>query len=111
MSFNVPDDWGQYFTICEHCGQRYHLSERGCGCEEGQIARSNRPWLEHSGYTLEDGFWQKVIAVSTRTARKAHGSSIQKGQRYRETVSRYINDQNGESFHSVNRRPLRLATN
>lgn len=24
---NVPSDWGQYYTKCLECGERYHLSE------------------------------------------------------------------------------------
>lgn len=35
--FNVPDDWGSYYTKCEHCGSRYHLSEGGCGCGDDLV--------------------------------------------------------------------------
>ncbi|HEC72612.1 MAG: hypothetical protein ACTSW7_00535 [Candidatus Thorarchaeota archaeon] len=28
---NVPDDWGNYFTTCSTCGERYHESEGDCG--------------------------------------------------------------------------------
>lgn len=31
---NVPDDWGSYYTHCDLCGERYHLSEGGCGCTD-----------------------------------------------------------------------------
>jgi len=30
MSYNVPDDWGQYFRRCSECGEQYHASEGPC---------------------------------------------------------------------------------
>ena len=33
---NVPDDWGAYYTRCEVCGERYHMSEGGCYCREDE---------------------------------------------------------------------------
>lgn len=34
MSFyNVPDDWGAYYALCDACGQRFHLSEGECNCQ------------------------------------------------------------------------------
>lgn len=29
--YNVPDDWGSYYSRCFNCGERYHASE-GCSC-------------------------------------------------------------------------------
>jgi len=34
MGWNVPDDWGSYYSRCSLCGTRYHASEGGCGCTE-----------------------------------------------------------------------------
>lgn len=31
---NVPDDWGSFWATCSRCGNRYHQSEGGCGCED-----------------------------------------------------------------------------
>lgn len=33
-SGNVPSDWGQYWTNCRICGNRYHESEGGCDCRD-----------------------------------------------------------------------------
>lgn len=32
MGWNVPDDWGSYYSKCSYCGSRVHASEGGCGC-------------------------------------------------------------------------------
>jgi len=32
--YNVPDDWGMYYSNCSFCGGRYHESEGGCGCHD-----------------------------------------------------------------------------
>jgi hypothetical protein len=34
MGWNVPDDWGNYYSTCGLCGTKYHDSEGGCGCTE-----------------------------------------------------------------------------
>ena len=34
MGWNVPDDWGSYYTNCGLCGTKYHESEGGCCCTE-----------------------------------------------------------------------------
>lgn len=31
---NTPDDWPNYFLICPHCKQRYHVTEGYCPCED-----------------------------------------------------------------------------
>lgn len=33
--YNVPDDWNAYYRRCEICGTRYHASEGGCECQDG----------------------------------------------------------------------------
>ena len=30
---NVPDDWDCYYTKCDNCGAKYHMSEGGCECQ------------------------------------------------------------------------------
>ena len=42
MSFNTPDDWGNYYYTCDICGNRGHASEGDCcevcvRCEESGI--------------------------------------------------------------------------
>ena len=32
--FNVPDDWGNYYSNCSRCNSRVHASEGGCQCWE-----------------------------------------------------------------------------
>jgi hypothetical protein len=34
MGWNVPDDWGRYYSKCGYCGSQVHASEGGCGCLE-----------------------------------------------------------------------------
>jgi hypothetical protein len=35
MSYNTPDDWGNYYSNCENCKQRTHASEgHMCPCDE-----------------------------------------------------------------------------
>jgi len=34
MSWNVPDDWGSYYSNCSYCGSKVHASEGGCDCLE-----------------------------------------------------------------------------
>jgi predicted Zn finger-like uncharacterized protein len=33
MNTNVTDDWHNYYTVCDSCGRRFHISEGDCGCE------------------------------------------------------------------------------
>ena len=106
--YNVPDDWGCYYTSCSHCGTRYHMSEGGCDCPQGYIANSNRPWLQDSDYEWSDGCWEKLISSRVRTARKAHlNGKIQPGQRYRVNTYRCIDDETGESSHHTYKHLIR----
>jgi hypothetical protein len=34
VGWNVPDDWGSYYSNCDLCGSRVHASEGGCYCTE-----------------------------------------------------------------------------
>tara|TARA_B100000131_G_scaffold176957_1_gene170783 strand:- start:3508 stop:3834 length:327 start_codon:yes stop_codon:yes gene_type:complete len=96
---NVPDDWGQYYYKCG-C----HASEGGHSCREGQLENAERPWLEHSGYDLEDGTWSKVIALSVHTCRRDHRRGhIKRGDRYRIKTYRCISDEDGSSWIAKSR--------
>lgn len=37
MGWNVPDDWGMYYSKCEYCGKKYHASEGGCYCLDDHV--------------------------------------------------------------------------
>ena len=37
MGWNLPDDWGNYYSNCSLCGSRYHASEGGCCCTEDKL--------------------------------------------------------------------------
>jgi len=93
--YNVPDDWGMYYYPCG-C----HASEGGCSCPGGLLEDAERPWLEESGYELEEGMtWNKLISLSVHTCRRDHkDGKIKKGQRYKVKVYRYIEDESGASF-------------
>ena len=93
---NVPDDWNQYYYSCG-C----HASEGGHSCREGQLENAERPWLEESGYDLEDGQWSKLIDFRVHTCRRNHKDGrIKIGQMYRRSTYRNIDDETGDSWHS-----------
>jgi len=78
-NWNLPDDWGCYYTTCEN-GHRYHMSEGGCDrCEESE---------EESEDSERESSTTKVV-----TARKARhvGTSqeIRPGDRVRVTSGFY----------------------
>ena len=73
---------------------------------------TNRPWLEHSGYTFceDSGEWTKVLGYTQRIARKEHGPiygnqdlkrgrtyMIHKGEAYMEKRVRIIDDATGHA--------------
>ena len=95
MSWNVPDDWGQYYYSCG-C----HASEGGCSCPDGRMEEAERPWLSDSGYTLEgDMIWYKLISSKVHTCRVTHrDGKIMKGEKYRVRTYRYICDEDGSSW-------------
>lgn len=92
---NVPDDWGNYYYSCG-C----HASEGGCSCPGSQMESAERPWLEESGYELEeDMIWFKLISSKVHTCRRTHQDGrVQAGQRYRVKTYRYIQDDDGSSW-------------
>lgn len=53
---NLPDDWGCYYTHCDLCGRRYHMSEGGCDCTEelDDCACGKRQWERRTGVFLRD---------------------------------------------------------
>ena len=102
MSYNVPDDWGSYYYACG-C----HASS-GCDCPENQLEKSARPWLEDSGYELDDGSWTRMIIRKQHTCRRDHADGkVKVGQRYVRTTYRIIDDESGESWMRHGRRVLR----
>ena len=94
MSWNVPDDWGMYYYACG-C----HASG-GCDCPENLMKNAERSWLEDSGYELDDGMtWHKLVSFSVHTCRRDHKDGrIKRGDRYKVTVHRHIDDEDGRSF-------------
>ena len=40
MSYNVPDDWGMYYSRCNECGEKTHASE-GYACKCDDIVEDN----------------------------------------------------------------------
>ncbi len=94
MGWNVPDDWGSYYYSCG-C----HASEGGCSCKEGQLENAERPWLQHSGYDLEDGVWSQLICYKRHTARRNHkDGKIKRGDVYIRKTWRDIDDETGETW-------------
>ena len=110
MAWDVPDDWGCYYTNCGSCGTRYHMSEGGCDCYKSDPSFSDRPWLEESGYDYQEGQWSKLLSTNTHTARRDHADGqVKKGERYRVQVTRYIDDKTGERNHHTIKRVLASA--
>ena len=93
--YNVPDDWGMYYYSCG-C----HASEGGCSCPENLIKNAERSWLEGSGYELDESMtWHKLVSFSVHTCRRNHKDGrIKRGDRYKVTVHRHIDDEDGRSF-------------
>ncbi len=93
--YNVPDDWGMYYYSCG-C----HASEGGCSCPEGLLEAAERPWLQDSGYEIEDGMvWSKLVSYSVHTCRRDHrDGKVKRGDRYKVKVHRSISDEDGTSY-------------
>ena len=51
---NLPDDWGCYYTHCDLCGARYHMSEGGCTCmdDADDCACGKREWTRDRDGTI-----------------------------------------------------------
>jgi len=106
---NVPDDWNMYWSRCGRCGRRIHASAGLHDCPEDEKYRPKRDWLENSGYEFdaEQGTWSIVVRLGKHTARRDHKDGrIKKGQRYHLAVSRYIDDDSGESWHEHRKNPV-----
>ncbi len=95
---NVPDDWGSYYTNCDRCGTRYHMSDGGCGCMESLencMCRTcnwnndyENPRCNDCGTGPEtEGNSHSKVHVA-RKEYKGHGgtSEVRPGDRYRRTV-------------------------
>ena len=100
---NVPDDWGSYYYSCG-C----HASEGGCSCPESWMENAERPWLEETGYELEDGMvWAKLISSKVHTCGRTHkDGTVKVGQRYRVRTRRYIQDDDGSSWLRITKRVI-----
>jgi len=106
MSYNVPNDWGNYYNNCDYCGNSYHASEGGCSCDDN-VNCCQRPWLTKSGYTLNYDTWTRRDYVATRTARRDHrDGTIKAGQRYDEYRYTEIDDRTGDVWRDVEKRPV-----
>lgn len=98
--YNVPDDWGNYYSNCEYCNTRVHASEGGCDC----AGWTNRNRLSSCGYHYDDGEWSKVVSRKRHVARRNHVRKTEawrplKGDEYIVTYMRYIDDDTGCSRH------------
>lgn len=53
---SLPDDWGCYYTHCDLCGARYHMSEGGCSCcdDLDDCACGKNEWERRTGVFLVD---------------------------------------------------------
>ena len=56
MYNNVPDDWNNFWTRCNECGHKWHLSEGPC-CEK--CAEIREAWLEDHCMNCEKEFTDK----------------------------------------------------
>lgn len=72
---------------------------------------AERPWLAQSGYTLDDdGNWIRKVSIKQHTCRRDHKNGrIKKGDVYRVTKYRVVNDESGDGWISANKRIIRRA--
>ncbi len=74
---------------CESC-------HPGCGSEQ----TTNRDLSDTHEYEPDSGKWIRVVCVKKHTARRDHKDGrIKKGQTYRKTTIRIVDDETGESHH------------
>ena len=103
---NVPDDWGCYYTSCDLCGTRYHMSEGGCGCvDDLECQCGSGSWEGADALICSDCGTGPHEELSTKcsvhTARRDHADGVvRKGQRYRKVmeVGFYPNGRMTRSF-------------
>lgn len=62
---------------------------------------ANRSWLRYRGYSLDENYrWTRQVSSTRHTARRDHkDGKVKKGQTYRKTTIRCVNDKTGESYH------------
>ena len=102
MSWNVPDDWNSYYYSCG-CHASY-----GCECKEGQLENSERPWLNESGYDLDEGTWSRRIYYGRHTARRDHKDGrVKAGQIYIRKTFRKICDETGDTWLTHTKRVVK----
>ena len=79
--------------------------------EDVRIESSERPWLADSGYSLdEDGTWERRISMKRHLCRRDHKDGrVKKGDIYRVTRTRVIDDESGDGWIRTNKRVLRRA--
>lgn len=72
---------------------------------------AERSWLRYSGYTLNDNdVWERKVSSTRHTARRDHKDGrVKKGDVYRVTKTRIIDDKTGEGFLSVRKKVIRRA--
>lgn len=92
MGWNVPDDWGMYYTRCSECGSRYHMSEGGCGCWQEEAERRDEETLERLGdkRCRIDGLEREPARFDTDAD---FGESIAKGET---EVRIFVTEHDGE---------------
>ena len=103
---NLPEDWNTFYLPCG-C----HESEGGCSCiEQPEYPKDEckRTWLALSDYEFDEehGCWVKLISINKHTARRDHkDGKILKGEQYRVTTERIIDDLTGDKWmHQTKRR-------
>ncbi len=95
------------------CGATDCVACRGPGADCGpDEENSERPWLADSGYTLDDdGEWGQVVRQRIHVARRDHADGrVKRGDKYRVTSWRYINDESGDSYHRHRKTVIRRAS-
>ena len=87
---NVPDDWDYYYRKCECCGEKYHLSEGGCGCCAEERERREERMIKRltDGRCKIEGLEREFVKYN---GEDAFGDSL-KG---RMEVRLFIKDQDG----------------
>ncbi len=70
---------------------------------------TNRPWLADSGYEFVNGTWEREFRARIHTARRDHkDGQVKAGDRYRVSVWREIDDEDGTSRVRNYKRVLRV---
>lgn len=101
MGWDLPDDWGCFYTTCLICGRRYHKSEGNCGClDDLEPCQCGKCDWEIQSMSHEDSEFRcsrcgsgpfkenTILRVTMQVALKDYPEGIQKGDRYRKVVSR-----------------------